>query len=237
MKTSRLSALLLPLFLAAGTVHAQSVPFNPWLQHVPQATPGLPALFPLFVVPTPSPQPAKPYTMRRIIPDEEKRQMMAMMMPVLTNFLRMGMPDAINYFARKVKAKPGLTFDEVKESLFLRANQLNFKFVGENLMWKDFRAVLGDMEAPRIEVYSFCDIAVGRELLKISPEFIVFLPCRIAIMEDGDKNIWILMLEWNMDWVVGYERQLGISSALSEGAWRIQKTMEEIMRAAAEGEL
>ena len=44
------------------------------------------------------------------------------------------------------------------------------------------QAVLGDKDAPRIEVHSFCDIAVARELLKISPEFLVFLPCRIAMV-------------------------------------------------------
>jgi len=231
-----LKPLLLTLALLTSPALAQQMPVNPWMQYLPQSTYTVPFFVPMLLSPPPQ-QPRKPYTMRRIIPDEEKRQMMAMVMPVMTNFLRMGMADAMNYFARKVKAKPGLSFDEVKESLHLRANQLNFKKVGENLMWKDFQAVLGDMEAPRIEVYSFCDIAVGRELLKIAPEFIVFLPCRIAIMEDGDKNIWILMVEWNMDWVVGYERQLGISSALSEGALKIQRTMEEIMRAAAEGDI
>jgi Domain of unknown function DUF302 len=80
--------------------------------------------------------------------------------------------------------------------MMLRANQLNFKHVGTNQMWKDFNVVLEDKEAPKIEVFSFCDIAVGRDLLKVSPEFIVFLPCRIAVMEDGDKNIWVLMLDW-----------------------------------------
>lgn len=69
-----------------------------------------------------------------------------MMLPMMTTFLRMDMAEAMNYFARKYKAKPGLTFDEVRDSLFLRANQLNFKKVGENLMWKDFHVVLEDKE-------------------------------------------------------------------------------------------
>lgn len=213
---------------------AQQMPINPWLQYIPQPAYTMPFFVPMLL---PSPKPQKPYTMRRVIPQQEKVQMMQMMLPIITFFLRMDMADAMNYFARKYKAKPGLKFDEVKESLFLRANQLNFKFVGENLMWKDFRAVLGDEEAPRIEVYSFCDIAVGRDLLKIAPEFIVFLPCRIAIMEDGDKNIWVLMLDWNMDWIAGYERQLGITDELWKGAIEINRKMDEIMRAAAEGEI
>jgi uncharacterized protein (DUF302 family) len=229
-------SLLLSLALLAGPALAQQMPVNPWLQYLPATQPGygMPFFVPMLL---PQPKPQKPYTMRRIITPQEKTQMMQMMLPIMTTFLRMDMADAMNYFARKYKAKPGLSFDDVRESLFLRANQLNFKKVGENLMWKDFQAVLGDMEAPRIEVYSFCDIAVGRDLLKISPEFIVFLPCRIAIMEDADKNIWVLMLDWNLDWVAGYERQLGITDALWKGAIEINRKMDEIMRAAAEGEL
>jgi uncharacterized protein (DUF302 family) len=155
----------------------------------------------------------------------------------MTNMMRMSMADAMNWFSYKIKAKPGLSFDEVVESMNLRANQLNFKHVGVNHFWKDFHAVLGDMEAPRIEVHSYCDIAVARELLKISPEFMVFLPCRIVVMEDGDKNIWVLMQDWNMGWVAGYDSQLGITPELDKGASDLRNRMENIMRAAANGDL
>ena len=123
------------------------------------------------------------------------------------------------------------------ESMMLAANKMNFKYVGSNLMYKDFRAVLGDMDSPRIEVHSFCDIKVGRDLLKISPEFLVFLPCRIAVMEDADKNIWVMMLDWNMDWVGGYEGTMGITPELASGAKDIRDKMELIMQAAANGDL
>lgn len=182
-------------------------------------------------------RPQRPYAMRRIIDSAEKTQMAQMMLPMMTGIMNMGMSDVMNYMARKYKAKPGLSFDDVRDSLFLRANQLNMKKVGENLMWKDFQAVLDDKDAPRIEVYSYCDIEVGRDLLKLSPEFIVFLPCRIAIMEDADKAIWILMLDWNLNWVTGYEKKLGISDALIEGARSINDRMDEMMRAAADGDL
>lgn len=220
---------------------------NPYMQLLPipaaptlpiPALPNLPfAGMPIPLIGTLQPAPTRPYTVRQGIPQETKRQMMQMMMPIMTNVFRMSMPDAMNWFAHKIKAKPGLSFDDVLESMMLRANQLNFKYVGSNLMYKDFQAVLGDMEAPRIEVHSFCDIKVGRDLLRISPEFLVFLPCRIAIMEDADKNIWLMMLDWNMDWVAGYEGQMGITSELSRGAKDIRDKMEEIMVAGANGDL
>jgi uncharacterized protein (DUF302 family) len=179
----------------------------------------------------------RPYEMRRIIEQPEKTAMIQTMLPLTTGLLNMGMGDAMNYFAYKVKAKPGLSFEEVRESLMLRANQVNMKFVGDNQMWKDFHAVLDDKTAPRIEVLSFCDIAVARDLLKISPEFVVFLPCRIAIMEDADKNIWLLMVDWNMDWVKGYESKLGLTPELMKGAESINKRMVEMIQAASIGDL
>jgi uncharacterized protein (DUF302 family) len=228
------------LLLGLCAVPALAQQANPYLQLVPIPMQPVPIPFagmPIPFVGTLQPQPTKPYTMRPGIPQETKRQMMQMMMPVMTNVMRMSMPDAMNWFAHKVKAKPGLSFDDVMESMMLAANKLNFKYVGSNLMWKDFRAVLNDTEAPRIEVHSFCDIAVGRDLLKISPEFLVFLPCRIAVMEDANKDIWVMMLDWNMDWVAGYQGQMGITPELAKGAIDIRDKMEMIMRAAANGDL
>lgn len=224
---------------------------NPWLN--PYATPmypipayqtptyQMPALptfipFPVPVQAAPT-QPLKPYTMRRVITQQEKTQMMQTILPMTTGLLGMSMADSMNFFTRKYKVKQGVSFNEARDSLFLRANQVNVKMVGENLMWKDFQAVLGDMDAPRMEVYSFCDIAVARELLKISPEFLAFLPCRIAIMEDSNKDIWVMMLDWNLDWVKGYERQLGLTDALVKGANDLNQRMDNMMRAAANGDL
>lgn len=243
MRFSRFLALLTGcLFIAQAAAETVPAPApNPWL---PQGAPTYPTPM-ILPIPVPLPgyplagpaQPAKPYMMRRIITQQEKIQMMQMMLPVMTTVFRMSMADGMNYFTRKYKAKPGLSFNDVKESLFLRANQLNVKYVGENLMWKDFHAVLDDKEAPRIEVYSWCDIAVARELLKISPEFIVFLPCRVAIMEDGNKDIWVLMLDWSLDWVKGYEAALGLTPELVKGAIDLNQRMDEMMRAAANGDI
>jgi uncharacterized protein (DUF302 family) len=215
-----------------------SLPSLPSLPGLP-SIPGIPDLrgIPLPLVGTLAPTPTKPYTMRPGIPDVAKTQMMQMMMPIMSGVFRMSMPDAMNMFTMKIKAKPGVSFDDVIESMMLRANKLNFKYVGNNLMYKDFQAVLGDFEAPRIEVHSFCDIAVGRDLLKISPEFLVFLPCRIGVMEDAEKNIWVMMLDWNLEWVGGYEKEMGISPELSKGAIDVRKKMAEIMQAGADGDL
>ena len=175
--------------------------------------------------------------MNRVIPDAEKRRYLQMAMPMMANMMRLDAREAMNYFAVKYKAKPGLSFDDVVESLKLRANQLNFKFVGSNQMWKDFRSVLGDDTAPRVEVFSFCDIAVGRQLLKLIPEMVVFLPCRIAVMEDAQKNIWVLTLDWNVAWLDYAGKSMGITPELRQSAQDIRVKMDDMMRAAANGDL
>lgn len=183
------------------------------------------------------PPPYRDYQMNRILTPEEKKRWLQMAMPMMASMMQMDAREAINHFAVKYQAKPGLSFDDVVQSMMLRANQVNLKFVGSNLMWKDFEVVLGDTGAPRVEVFSFCDIAVGRELLKIIPEMVVFLPCRIAVMEDADKNIWVLMMDWDITWLDLAGKQAGITPELRQGAMDIREKMDDVMRAGANGEL
>ncbi len=183
------------------------------------------------------PPPYRDYQMNRVLTPEEKKRWLQMAMPMMASMMQMDAREAINHFAVKYQAKPGLSFDDVVQSMMLRANQVNLKFVGSNLMWKDFEAVLGDTGAPRVEVFSFCDIAVGRELLKIIPEMVVFLPCRIAVMEDADQNIWVLMMDWDITWLDLAGKQAGITPELRQGAMDIRGKMDDVMRAGANGEL
>jgi uncharacterized protein (DUF302 family) len=183
------------------------------------------------------PPPRVDYGMNRIISEQEKRRYLLLAMPLMANMMQADAREAMNYFAVKYKAKPGLSFDDVVNSLKLRANQLNFKFVGSNLMWKDFKAVLGDDTAPRVEVFSFCDIAVGRQLLKLIPEMIIFLPCRIAVMEDANKDIWVLTMDWDVTWLDFAGKTMGITPELRHSAQEIRIKMDDMMRSAANGEL
>jgi uncharacterized protein (DUF302 family) len=209
---------------------APAAPATPWFGTI--QTPYGPMLMQQAL-----PPPYRDYQMNRILKPEEKKRWLQMAMPMMANMMQMDAREAMNYFAIKYKAKAGLSFDEVVESMMLRANQVNLKFVGSNLMWKDFQAVLGDDTAPRVEVFSFCDIAVARDLLRIIPEMAVFLPCRITVMEDADKNIWVLTLDWDVTWLDMAGKQMGITPELRQGAMAIRDKLDSVMRAGAAGEL
>ena len=218
----------LALSFAVPTLAQQAAPAaNPYLTNVPISA------GPMVLPVSPGGRGTRPYEMSRTIPPEEKDKLMKQMMPMMGSLTRMDVKDVMNLMAIKYKAKPGLSFEDVKQSMELRANQLNFKKVGESPMWKDIQVVLGDMNAPRMEVYHYCDIAAGREILKYAPESIVYLPCRIAIMEDADKNLWVLTLDWNTSWLDSISGKMGAPDQLMIYAKDIRDKMDVIMRAAA----
>lgn len=222
---------------------------NPYLQNVPPPSPvQLPNLMPLLAPVMPAIMPGMPkgtgpitsvppWTMSKAPTPEEKKRFMKSMLPQL-NSMGLNLRDIMNFMTTKYQAKPGLSFDDVVTSMTLRANQLNLKQVGHSPMIKDIQAVLGDMSTPRMEVFHFCDIEAGREIMKLVPESIVYLPCRIAVMEDAQKNIWLLTLDWDTAWMDGVNStQMGVSPEMTRLAKKIRDNMDNVMRAGANGDL
>lgn len=206
---------------------------NPYLRHVPAPAPNPMTLLPRGTGPMVN---IVPWAMSATPTREQKNQLMQAMMPMLGN-MGLNIRDVMNYMTTKYPAKAGLTFDEVVESMKLRANKLNLKLVGHSPMYKDIQAVLGDFDSPRMEVFHFCDIAAGREIMKLVPESIVFLPCRIAVMEDDKKNIWVLTLDWDMAWLNSISGSMGVTPEIARMAIDIRDRMDNVMRAGANGDL
>lgn len=228
----RIFAAVLLLLSTAANAEAPAAPAaNPYLKEVPLSA------GPITLPVSPSGRGVRPYEMSRMIPPEEKAKMMKKIMPMMSMATRMDIKDVMNLMSVKYPVKKGLGFDDVVQSMELRANQLNFKKVGHSPMWKDFQAVLGDTNAPRIEVFHYCDIAAGREVLKYAPEALIFLPCRVAIMEDADKNIWVMTLDWDTAWMDSISGQMGAPTDLMKAAATIRDKMDNIMKAAAAGDL
>jgi len=222
---------------------------NPYLQNVPpMAPPTLPTLPNLLAPVMPALIPGMPkgtgpitsvppWTMSTSPTPEQKKQFMKSMMPQMSS-MGLNLRDIMNFMTTKYKAKEGLSFDEVVESMKLRANQVNLKLVGHSPMVKDIQAVLGDFNTPRMEVFHFCDIEAGREIMKLVPESVVYLPCRIAVMEDAQKNIWVLTLDWDTAWLDGINSgAMGVSPEMMALAKKIRDNMDNVMRAAAAGDL
>ena len=109
--------------------------------------------------------------------------------------------DMISIMADKMPVAEDVSFDDAVDSMKLRANEINFKFVGHSPLWKDIVAITGDEDTPRVEIFNFCDAVVARKVLDYAPEFIVFIPCRIALIEDADGKLWVMTLDWDVNWL------------------------------------
>ena len=136
----------------------------------------------------------RPNTVHPSISAEARANAVSSMMAVNPFSLR----DMIAMMAVKYQAKEGLKYDEVVEAMKVKANEINFKFVGHNPLWKDIVAITGKQDTPRVEFFSFCDALVAREILDYSLEFAIFLPCRVAVVEDAYKKIWVMTLDLSL---------------------------------------
>ena len=144
--------------------------------------------------------------------------------------------ELINLVTYKVAAQPGLSWDDVITSMKLRANKINLKFIGTHPVHKEIEAITGK-PTPRVEIYHFCDALLARELLDYSLEFAAFLPCRIAVVEDAQRKIWLTMLDWDVSWTDAAAGRDKLPEGLYRAAAELRKGLEEIIQAGANGSL
>lgn len=173
-----------------------------------------------------------PNTMTGTVTPEAKKKAIQSMMMANPLSLR----DMMSMMVTKKQVKEGVSFDEAIESMKLRANKRNFKFVGHSPLYKDVVAITGK-PSPRAEIFSFCDAVIARQILDYSPEFIAFLPCRIAMIEDATGKIWVVTMDWDVTWLDYSQNPNKISDEIRANAIKIREILEDIMTATANGDL
>lgn len=175
----------------------------------------------------------KPNTVSEGVSTEAKRnfyQSMMLMSPL-------SMRDMISIMTDKIPVADGVSFDDAVDSMKLRANEVNFKLVGHSPLWKDVRAITGDENTPRVEIFQFCDAVVARKILDYVPEFVVFIPCRIALLEDAEGKVWVMTLDWDVNWLdYAQNPNSELDRELRADAQRIRNAMRYIMEGAATGD-
>lgn len=185
-----------------------------------------------YQVPVPDVKPFTPNTMMDPITPEARRKFVQSSLALSPLSVR----DMINLLAYKVEARPGLSYEDVVSSMKQRANKINFKFVGVNSIYKDIAAISGK-PTPKVEIYNFCDAVVARELLDYSLEFVIFLPCRIAVVEDANQKVWLTMLDWDVSWIDTAPNPNKLPDSIYKAADKLRKGIEEIIQAGASGSL
>ena len=167
------------------------------------------------------------------ISDEAKKNAFQSMMMISP----LSMRDMLSIITHKLPLEEDVTWDDAVESMKLRANEVNFKFVGSSPLSKEIEALTGE-PSPRIEIFRFCDALVARKILDYMPEFITFLPCKIALIEDAEGQIWIMTMDWDVSWLdFAQNPNSHLSKELRADAKLIRENIRYIMEGAASGDL
>jgi uncharacterized protein (DUF302 family) len=133
----------------------------------------------------------------------------------------------------KVAVDRGVGMDEAAESMRLRANALNLKLVAELPLSKQVEAVTNQPQRT-ITIFQFCDAVTAKELIELNIDFAVYMPCRIALIEDAKGQGWLVMMDINVDAVA---KEKSVPQALKDRIKTVRESLIEIMQAGAKGEL
>jgi len=87
----------------------------------------------------------------------------------------------------EVAVKDGVTYQEVVDSLKTIAAGMNFVNPANFSISEHIKLRGIDPQGIK-EIYSFCNLSMGTEIMLDHPEFLVFAPCRIALYEKKDVN-------------------------------------------------
>jgi len=130
----------------------------------------------------------------------------------------------------KVPLADGVTPEDAIDSMKLRANVLNFKLVAHQPLSKELEGM--GIETTRMEIFQFCDPRIARRMVSHDINFAAYLPCRIAMVEDENQQVWLVMM--NLDMFIG---SANLPPELEKDALKVRDSLNEIMQAGANGDL
>lgn len=133
----------------------------------------------------------------------------------------------------KKAVNPGVSLDDVAESMRLRANSLNLKLVAELPLSNQVEAITGKPQR-RTTIFQFCDALTARDLIELDIDFAIYMPCRIAMIEDAKGQAWLVMMDIDVDALAQEKR---VPPALKKRIQEVRATLIDIMDAGAKGDL
>ena len=134
-------------------------------------------------------------------------------------------PAEIRYRVADVEVTRGTTI----QALMSRAAEINLKFVARQEVSKELEA--RGLKTPYLDIFQFCNPEDARKMILHDPIYAAYMPCRIAMVEDKDGKLWLMML--NLDMLINSEL---LPPELTEIAIRVNQAMLDVMVAGATGE-
>ncbi len=130
----------------------------------------------------------------------------------------------------KIPIEEGVEVDEAIDSMKLRANEHNMKFVGHLPLSEQLQNM--GVDSPRLEIFQFCDPIIAGKMVRYEPAFAAYLPCRIAVVEEPDGKTYLTMLK--LDILIEGTK---LSPELHDLAVEVNDKLMDIIQAGASGDL
>lgn len=130
-----------------------------------------------------------------------------------------------------IKVDPGLSADDVEETMKAVAYELNIKTVGELPLYQQINAMTGK-KSRYMKIFMFCNPLTAAKMVAFNPAFSAYLPCRISLIENQLGELWIYAL--NMDLMIHGGSPL--PEDLKAEAIKVKSIIQEIMARGATGD-
>lgn len=136
---------------------------------------------------------------------------------------------AIEQTVVKQQLAEDVSADDAIDALQSKAIELNMKFVAHQPLSKELEA--RGVESGRLEIFQFCNPMDANKMVEFNPIFAAYMPCRIALVEDQEGKMWLMML--NLDMLIN---NTPLPDDLKAVANNINSILTQIMEAGATGE-
>ena len=134
----------------------------------------------------------------------------------------------INQTVIKMALADGVSAQDASEAMMSKAAELNMKMVGHQNVGQELRN--RGVDSPLLEIFQFCDPEDAIKMVKHNTVYAAYMPCRIALVEDGEGKIWLEML--NLDMIIN---AFALPPELQAIAITVNGTMLSILTAGATG--
>lgn len=128
----------------------------------------------------------------------------------------------------KVPLAPGLKPSDAVAALQSKAVELNMKMVSHQPLSAELKA--RGVDSRRIEIFQFCNPYDARVMVNHNPIFAAYMPCKIAMVEDENKQVWLMMI--SLDVLIN---KSPLPLVVRKTAERVNNTLKKILEAGATG--
>lgn len=128
------------------------------------------------------------------------------------------------------RASPDVSFEEIIDSMKLRANSLNFKMVADLPLSKQIEAM--GKSSNKMQILAFCDALVAKEMVEYNLLFAGYLPCRVAVVQDKHGDNWVVTM--NMDMML---HAVDMPPEIKKLATQVRDSVYSIVDAGLNGDL